>query len=110
MKTKPAPANCVTPSATNEEFKEMTGMIKQMTADMAKLKKQSRQNFRGLMTRDLGGYQQQNRYPNQEPQQQQEPEQPNGDGPTCWRCGQKGHIKLGCRVRIDHLNQGKSSK
>ncbi len=22
--------------------------------------------------------------------------------PTCWRCGQKGHIKKGCVVRLDH--------
>ncbi len=22
--------------------------------------------------------------------------------PTCWRCGQKGHIKKGCMVRLDH--------
>ncbi len=31
-----------------------------------------------------------------------------GDGdyvyvePTCWRCGQKGHIKNGCMVRLEH--------
>lgn len=23
--------------------------------------------------------------------------------PTCWNCGQIGHIKIGCRVRTDHL-------
>ncbi len=22
--------------------------------------------------------------------------------PTCWRCGQVGHIKKGCMVRLDH--------
>lgn len=24
--------------------------------------------------------------------------------PTCWRCGQVGHLRYGCRVRLDHLN------
>ena len=23
----------------------------------------------------------------------------------CWRCGQEGHIQVGCRVRIDHLKR-----
>ncbi|XP_025110112.1 uncharacterized protein LOC112573741 [Pomacea canaliculata] len=27
------------------------------------------------------------------------------DGPTCFRCGGKGHIKVGCRMRIDHLRK-----
>ncbi len=22
--------------------------------------------------------------------------------PVCWRCGQRGHIKKGCMVRLDH--------
>lgn len=37
---------------------------------------------------------------------------PEHDEPTCWRCGQVGHVQLGCRVRIDHrrpLNGQKSA-
>lgn len=26
-------------------------------------------------------------------------------GPQCWRCGQFGHLKNGCRVRLDHKKQ-----
>lgn len=22
---------------------------------------------------------------------------------VCWRCGQKGHLQIGCRVRVDHF-------
>lgn len=29
---------------------------------------------------------------------------------TCWRCGQVGHIRYGCRVRLDHLNQTPNGK
>lgn len=25
--------------------------------------------------------------------------------PTCHRCNQKGHIAIGCRVRLDHSNR-----
>lgn len=28
----------------------------------------------------------------------------NYQGPQCWRCGQYGHLKNGCRVRLDHMN------
>jgi hypothetical protein len=25
--------------------------------------------------------------------------------PVCWRCGQSGHIRAGCRVRLDHVRR-----
>lgn len=28
------------------------------------------------------------------------------DGPVCYRCGQIGHMKIGCHVRLDHFNRG----
>jgi hypothetical protein len=32
-----------------------------------------------------------------------------GDDIVCWRCGQIGHVQLGCRVRLDHQRKGLNS-
>jgi hypothetical protein len=31
--------------------------------------------------------------------------QPREEVVTCWRCGGKGHVRAGCRVRLDHTRQ-----
>lgn len=34
------------------------------------------------------------------------PQRQNYQDVTCFRCGEKGHIKVGCRMRLDHIRRG----
>ncbi|OWF53814.1 Paraneoplastic antigen Ma2 [Mizuhopecten yessoensis] len=112
--TKPNPA-CMASAEATDDIKEMKGMIKQLTADMTKMKKTTNQyqKFNSKSGDSKSWTNQQGQQPQQRHQfnsHQSELAQPHEDGPLCWRCGQRGHIKLGCRVRIDHLNGEKPTK
>lgn len=92
-------------SDTNKsELSELKGMINQLAADVKDMKME-RQEFSSRQ----GNIRRQDR---DNRRNRQQPKQYSGDGmnqsrsnsyeePTCYRCGQKGHIKLGCRAKIE---------
>nr|KAG5705225.1 hypothetical protein BaRGS_011251 [Batillaria attramentaria] len=76
----------------------LEGAVQKLTDELKKLQKQ----------RDPAGVRGQQQFKNAGPsgQQTQASGQPGrrkqGDGPVCYRCGEKGHIRAGCKVRLDH--------
>lgn len=44
------------------------------------------------------------------PRQQTEPQQGEQQEYICWRCGQKGHLKRGCKIRLDHSQHDLNAK
>ncbi|KAK7461209.1 hypothetical protein BaRGS_00038744 [Batillaria attramentaria] len=76
----------------------LEGAVQKLTDELKKLQKQ----------RDPVGVRGQQQFKNAGPsgQQTQASGQPGrrkqGDGPVCYRCGEKGHIRAGCKVRLDH--------
>lgn len=60
----------------------------------------------------MEGQQQQYNQEYQVPLQPQEyqPSQQNNQEPVCRRCGQRGHIQIGCRVILDHSQQALNTR
>lgn len=120
--------------ATTTAIEKLTGMVNQLSTDVKQLKQDNRHPSynlgRGSQFRDRPEYpaRQQyqarntmsHRYSTEQPYQTGSHDPPwrqsnmeqGLEEPTCWRCGQIGHVQLGCRVRIDHrrpLNGQKSA-
>ena len=111
-----------TPESETQEFEELKGMIQQLTTQDNEFNQhqQQPQYYKGNNYRDnrgrrwnnsSHGQQGQNSY---QPQQQQTDQQKEyvaqGNTIYCRRCGQEGHIQVGCRVRLDHTRHLNSRK
>ncbi|XP_069101525.1 uncharacterized protein [Argopecten irradians] len=86
---------------TSEESRldKLEGMVKQLTSEVKSWNSTQRNP---------------NKYKYQPPQKNKTSEhesrgESKGDErsePQCWRCGQYGHLQLGCKVRLDHQRRG----
>lgn len=114
----PAKAATVVAISENSEIKELKGMIQQLAAKVKEIKMdhhgnqpERHQNSHGYGHQGRGrqsdfssrggrgrNSQQQPRHSSQDEDGQQD----NGhfEEPTCYRCGQQGHVRLGCRVKL----------
>ena len=127
VKTATAKMMSTKEPSQDQPEKDLTAIIQQMAADIQSLKddrnrpqqQKPRSSWRGTGNRP---YRSTNRYREQGRGQYQRSEgyqttrnnlpppverrQHNSNEPrpeiVCWRCGQTGHVKLGCRVRMDH--------
>lgn len=122
---------------TNEskDDDELKAMIQRMATDIEALKKdRDRQykpqqwqryekgQYKGQGNRQFNNQgnnnnrprQKQNDRANNYDDNEQHQEQPRQDEPykdvICWRCHQKGHLKIGCRVRLDHSRKALNGK
>ncbi|XP_048250420.1 uncharacterized protein LOC125378638 [Haliotis rufescens] len=117
----------VTETTTQTELKELRGMIKSLTSEVASLKKQQQQPPQDHYQHPTGeqarfqskSYDQTDRsntgwYPQSSFQTQRYDQsqyrgrsrgRPFERDVQCFRCGQFGHIASGCRVRMDHSRQ-----
>lgn len=110
-------------ATSKSEMDEIKGMIQQLVSDVGALKMKPAKEQNKYQQHQRRG--QGNRYQQQSSGQQSgngqgysysTPPQPpsgeedlfnEGEEPTCWRCGQVGHIALGCRSKLgngQHLN------
>lgn len=110
----------VTDSNTQTEMKELRGMIKSLTSEVASIKKQQLQppsqqfpfQSRSYDVTDSSDTEHWYSPPAHQAQQYDPPPdrgrsrgQPFKGDVQCFKCGQFGHIALGCRVRMDHSRQ-----
>ncbi|XP_033725272.1 paraneoplastic antigen Ma3 homolog [Pecten maximus] len=96
------------------EMSELKGIIQQLAAEVKDLRVErqgSQSQHKQTRVNASQGREQQRYRGGRENQFNQQPQQFSDDGndqqgaaafeePTCYRCGQKGHIKLGCRAKL----------
>lgn len=120
-------------SAEKSDIDELKGMVKQLTQKVTTLEEQGYTGYtqpyynRGMrgnrMNRGGWNFRQPRQSTQQRPQQQQYSSQQTGWSSTqqdqqqdrnqdvqCRRCGQYGHIQIGCRVRMDHSRRNLNSR
>ena len=112
----------------NKELDDLKSMVQKLTTDVSDMKI----NFNGVGHYQNHGYHWQQRQPRfnrgtrgfrggrgqgryHDPQQYKPPQRDDyqqdgatgsdSKGPICYRCGQEGHLMIGCRVRVDHLRR-----
>ena len=94
------------------ELAELKASIQQLTAEMNEMKKQQSEYQSYRRSPQFEGTppaQKMNGIPRGRGRGQNQPGprgyQHDPVGPVCFRCGERGHRKIGCRVRLDHLRQ-----
>lgn len=123
---KPVPAKRTTVEKKKEETEELRTIVNRLSTELEEMRKEREYGqYRGrTMTR--GNYSQRYRAPTRfrgqsssyrfqvprstgfcNPDSQatrfHDPSQTTTDDVVCWRCGQKGHLQIVCRDRVDHL-------
>ncbi|KAK7502911.1 hypothetical protein BaRGS_00005860 [Batillaria attramentaria] len=105
---KPAVNKMAKSSAVSKEDpkgQKLEARIQQLTAEIERLKKQQAEPDAPTSYRDRrGGSRGRGRGwgGQQSASSRAGPAGEDEDVPTCYRCGEKGHIRVGCRVRLDH--------
>ena len=112
--SKPLPSKRAT-SEKKEEQEELRVIVNRLSTELEEMRKanygghQSRRNERGNYT---PRYRAPNKYRGSGNKGYRnkglsKPETSNNTDsdqlPICWRCGQYGHLQIGCRVRVDHM-------
>lgn len=122
-------------AAEASDIHKLTGMVNQLVSEVSDLKNQQRemhsrqQNQKPYVSATQSQQYQRHSMPdsrgswrqpytahrwNNTNQQGAAATDDSWDVPTCWRCGQTGHLQYGCRVQLDHqhrrpLNSRKSA-
>ena len=124
-KSKPNTSKAITETNTyKKEMDELRGMVQQLSTQVTEMQQQQTQYYRGNNyrgksyrgNRGKGGkwnYQKQQTNSSQPQQQEQSDNQQSTyqhKPIVCQRCGQEGHIQIGCRVRLDHSRQHLNSR
>ena len=97
------------------EVKELTRMVKKLTTEFDNLKKQVEDNFLNRSQQKNSQFrlfQDRNRQWNRSvinspisvSKQDTKDRSQTNSVPVCWRCGQEGHLKKGCRVVLHNNN------
>ena len=85
----------------DKQYETLEGMIKQLATKVDTMQKEWK-SFAGTPNaprQSMGSHPP----PQWRRDQNPRPTRPvSSGGPTCWRCGEKGHVRSGCRVRLDH--------
>ena len=98
---KPMQARMVKADPGDKQYETLEGMIKQLATKVDTMQKEWK-SFAGTPNaprQSMGSHPP----PQWRRDQNPRPTRPvSSGGPTCWRCGEKGHVRSGCRVRLDH--------
>ncbi|XP_062618198.1 uncharacterized protein LOC134279798 [Saccostrea cucullata] len=121
---KPIPAKRTNVEKKSNETEELITTVNRLSTELEALKRerandqhQSRSIVRGNYTPRYRGPHRFRRPMYNRFQYQQTPltpefvnqntaYRPQGETPVCWKCGQQGHLQIGCRVRGDYMKRG----
>jgi len=98
------PSKMAHTSMESSECRELKGMIQKLTAEVASIKQQTEPS------RQPSYHRRQNRGRKYGSESEGRSNTSDNDEPICFRCGQKGHVRLGCRVKLDHLRHNLNSR
>ncbi|XP_060075931.1 uncharacterized protein LOC132555598 [Ylistrum balloti] len=107
---KSATTKMIDASVTEDSrLDKLEGKIKQLSADVKSWKSSAHQQKKPHKSQEYQQYQQ----PTKKREHKERGDTLNrsdtddsSNEPQCWRCGQYGHIQLGCKVRLDHQRRG----